>query len=405
MKQLKLLILIMLISATAFAQSVGINSDGSTPDASAMLDVKSTSKGFLAPRVSSTGDVTSPATGLLVYQTSVPSGYYFYNGTNWLALGVGDYSYNSNERSLYIGQRAGNSDNGKDGNTGIGTDALYENQSYHNTAIGCNALVSNEGWGSYGYGNIALGYAANQEMENYNETLALGYYTNASGNNSIAIGSFARVFEGDQSIAIGYSSEIHNSYNSIVLGYNSNIVSNDNSIIIGNDISSTSDNEIILGNSSNNRFVCSAAYNSITPGNPLYVNSDGEIGYQSSSKRYKTNIKDMEDVSWLYDLRPVNFRYKTDSLNSKQYGLIAEEVVQVNPEFVFYKDNKIEGVLYSNLITPLLKEAQKKNKEIETLKAQIAALSEKVTELDQLRAEIENLKKAVYTNTQPTDTK
>jgi hypothetical protein len=335
-------------------------------------------------------------------------------------LGVGDYSYgHSSLRSLYIGQRAGNSDDGNDGNTGIGTDALYANQSYHNTAIGCDALESIEGTSFYGYGNIALGYAANKEMTFYSGTLALGYYTDASGDNSIAIGSYARVFEGDQSIAIGYSSEIYYSYNSLVIGSDSDIESGDNSIVIGNDISSisdnsiiigneissTSDNEIILGNSSNNRFVCSAAYSSITPGNPLYVNSDGEIGYQSSSKRYKTNIKDMEDVSWLYDLRPVNFSYKTDSLNSKQYGLIAEEVVQVNPEFVFYKDNKIEGVLYSNLITPLLKEAQKKNKEIETLKAQVATLSEKVTELDQLKAEIENLKKAVYTNTQLTDNK
>jgi len=92
MKTLKTLIAALLISVSAFAQNVGINADGTAPDASAMLDVKSTSKGFLAPRVSSTGDVTSPATGLLVYQTGGTPGYYYNSGTpaspSWVQLGA-----------------------------------------------------------------------------------------------------------------------------------------------------------------------------------------------------------------------------------------------------------------------------------------------------------------------------
>jgi hypothetical protein len=73
---------------------VGINSDGSQPGSSAMLDVKATNKGFLPPRISlsSTTDLTtiaSPATGLMVYNTNASivngngCGYYFYNGTKW----------------------------------------------------------------------------------------------------------------------------------------------------------------------------------------------------------------------------------------------------------------------------------------------------------------------------------
>ncbi len=50
MKKL-LLIFILVSSLSLFAQNVGINSDGSAPDASAMLDIKSTTKGFLAPRM------------------------------------------------------------------------------------------------------------------------------------------------------------------------------------------------------------------------------------------------------------------------------------------------------------------------------------------------------------------
>ena len=58
-----------------YAQSVGINSNGSTPDPSAMLDVKSTNKGFLPPRIALAGTtdvstISSPVAGLLVYNTS-----------------------------------------------------------------------------------------------------------------------------------------------------------------------------------------------------------------------------------------------------------------------------------------------------------------------------------------------
>ena len=53
-----------------------------------MLDVKSTDKGFLPPRMSKSQrtSIASPAVGLLVYQTTIPAGYYYYSGTNWIAI-------------------------------------------------------------------------------------------------------------------------------------------------------------------------------------------------------------------------------------------------------------------------------------------------------------------------------
>lgn len=51
MKTIKTLLAVLLITTGAFAQNVGFNTDGSTPETSAMLDVKSTAKGFLAPRI------------------------------------------------------------------------------------------------------------------------------------------------------------------------------------------------------------------------------------------------------------------------------------------------------------------------------------------------------------------
>ena len=75
--------------SAAMAQSVGINSDGSTPHASAILDVSSTTKGFLAPRMTTSqrAAITSPATGLLVYQTDGTPGYYYFDGSVWVPIG------------------------------------------------------------------------------------------------------------------------------------------------------------------------------------------------------------------------------------------------------------------------------------------------------------------------------
>ncbi|WP_162915307.1 hypothetical protein [Paraflavitalea soli] len=86
-----LLIGSLLVTSGAYAQ-VGINSDGSGPDNSAMLEVKSTTKGLLIPSMTAaqrTG-IATPATGLLVFQTDGTAGFYYNNGTpaipNWIML-------------------------------------------------------------------------------------------------------------------------------------------------------------------------------------------------------------------------------------------------------------------------------------------------------------------------------
>ena len=101
MKKLSfLIVMLLLFSGTLFAQ-VGINIDGTQPDPSAGLDVKFDNKGFLPPRIALTSSnsatpVTSPAIGLLVYNTTnagvspdnVVPGYYYWNGINWISLAV-----------------------------------------------------------------------------------------------------------------------------------------------------------------------------------------------------------------------------------------------------------------------------------------------------------------------------
>ena len=66
-----------LLNLKATAQ-VAINDDGAAPNGSAMLDVKSTNKGILIPRVAGTGSIVTPVQGLLIYSTSDDS-FYFYD--------------------------------------------------------------------------------------------------------------------------------------------------------------------------------------------------------------------------------------------------------------------------------------------------------------------------------------
>ena len=89
MKKLLILLAIFTTFAT-MAQSVGINADGSTADASAMLDVSSTTKGFLPPRMTTTerNAIGTPATGLVIFNTTT-NGLEFKSSTGWTSLTSG----------------------------------------------------------------------------------------------------------------------------------------------------------------------------------------------------------------------------------------------------------------------------------------------------------------------------
>ena len=84
----KLFILVAIFTAVAgMAQSVGINADGSAANATAILDLKSTTKGLLPPRMTyaQRQAISSPATGLMIYCTDCGAGgqAHVYNGTAW----------------------------------------------------------------------------------------------------------------------------------------------------------------------------------------------------------------------------------------------------------------------------------------------------------------------------------
>jgi hypothetical protein len=76
-------------SAISTAQNIGIGT--STPNPSAMLDISSTAKGLLIPRMTTTqrNAIVNPATGLLIWQTDGTAGFYYYNGNAWSSFAAG----------------------------------------------------------------------------------------------------------------------------------------------------------------------------------------------------------------------------------------------------------------------------------------------------------------------------
>jgi hypothetical protein len=120
-----ILIYMILLPIFSFAQ-VGIGT--SSPAASAQLEVNSTNKGFLLPRISLTGTssadpVISPVTGLLIYNTATISdvnpGFYYWSGSAWIRL-IGPNDVSSGFLDLSSDQTAAGSKSFT-GNVRVGT--------------------------------------------------------------------------------------------------------------------------------------------------------------------------------------------------------------------------------------------------------------------------------------------
>jgi len=140
---------ILLTTNKANAQ-VAINTDNSAPAASAMLDVKATGLGFLAPRMTFAQRPAAPATGLMIYQTDADPGYYYFDGAAWQKVGrAGSDFWLPNGSNIYFNA----------GKVSIGTmDPMDFGLNVSNYVAGKGAVRGIDDDGFYTYAEGQLGF-------------------------------------------------------------------------------------------------------------------------------------------------------------------------------------------------------------------------------------------------------
>jgi trimeric autotransporter adhesin len=250
------LLLVCSVQYSSFSQNVGINADGSTPDANAMLDIKASNKGLLIPRTSTASRNGIPKTkGLLVYDTTTNS-FWFNDGNAWNTLFSGAGSVTSSGSKNAIGTLDFNTSfpyntdygyltlsantNGQS-NTAIGYESMLNNTSgfnntasgassmllnttgAYNTAYGANSLFSNK----TGSSNTAVGEKAMISNSTGGANAAFGsgaLYNNTIGNYNVSVGFQSLYYNNtDQNVAVGYQSLFDNSTGngSVAVGFQS----------------------------------------------------------------------------------------------------------------------------------------------------------------------------------------
>ncbi len=292
MKNYLLVILIACCSTMAtFAQNVGINTTGATPNTSSGLDVDFTNKGLLIPRVALTSitdavTITTPATSLLVYNTNASitggqgTGYYYNSGTSasplWLRLstsafndtlgwtkalttstkatktddqyvtgkvGVGDFSTVAPSTNIQV---VGNGIIGSTTNTVTGTNSLATGN--NNTISGGYSLAAGQGNYNGGNNNIISGF--NSRIENgFEHSIVVGY-TDTAAASATGVFGFGNKVSDFTGFATGDRNKV-TAQNAFASGYQNN-ANGYGSIVAGQNNTAASYSEAVFGANSTN---------------------------------------------------------------------------------------------------------------------------------------------------------
>jgi trimeric autotransporter adhesin len=258
-------------------------------------------------------------------------------------------------------------------NTATGNGALSANISGDtNTAIGAGALASN----NVGHENTAVGFNALLSNTNGGDNTATGFSAlvgNTGGSNT-ANGAYALAGNsGSANTAAGAGALFNNAsgFGNTALGFDAGLnVSTANHVICigagGADVS----NSTWINNIYNTTTVSGTTL-------PVIVSDGGQLGTTSSSRRFKRDIRAIDKASEaILALKPVTFHYKSDAEGTPQFGLIAEEVAEVNPDLVVRdKNGEIYTVRYDAVNAMLLNEFLKEHRTVQEQKATIAQLT------------------------------
>jgi Chaperone of endosialidase len=263
-------------------------------------------------------------------------------------------------------------------NVANGHSALYSNMSgSFNTANGNSTLYSNmDGNGNTANGNSTLYSNTTGDNNTANGLRALLHNTTGSINTANGVNALQSNTIGGANTAIGYQALFNNTAGNFntALGYfaGSN-VTGDNNIDIGNNGLAADSETIRIGVQGLHGATYIAGIRGATVGNGATVvaGTDGHLGTMTSSRRFKEQIKPMDKASEaLFAFKPVSFRYKKeiDPEGVPQFGLVAEEVADVNPDLVMRDDSgEIYTVRYEAVNAMLLNEFLKEHRTVQEL--------------------------------------
>jgi endosialidase-like protein len=275
-------------------------------------------------------------------------------GSGNTAMGFQALNVNRTDDNVAVGFQALRSNTIGNVNTAIGFQALLSNtDGSFNTAVGNGALAFNIS----GQENTVVGFAAlgNHAPGNFNTAVGSIALLNTTGIENTGVG--AHVLDnntsGNLNTAVGFGALVasHGS-NNIALGVNAglNVTTADGVIAIGS-LGGNTSNTCWIGNIFGKTTVSATTM-------PVLVSNTGQLGTAASSRRFKHDIKPMDKISdAILALKPVTFHYKSDSTKTAQFGLIAEEVAEVNPDLVVRDDKgEIYSVRYDAVNAMLLSE-------------------------------------------------
>ncbi|MBL0144780.1 MAG: tail fiber domain-containing protein [Chitinophagaceae bacterium] len=219
MKPLIFISMFLLSSFAATAQSLAINTDGSAANSSAMLDVKSTTKGLLIPRMSKVQRtaIASPSNGLLVYQNAPDStGFYYYDGAIWQWLNTA----NQNNENWKINGNSGTNPTNHFIGTNDSTDLAFGVNNFERMRLSTE--------GELGIGENNPKYAL--------DVKAFYTFVNNCANNGLRIKKPLATNDCDKGLLIGYPSPAFSGDNDALIWNYGNTVtgnSNDYNLIFG----------------------------------------------------------------------------------------------------------------------------------------------------------------------------
>jgi hypothetical protein len=277
-------------------------------------------------------------------------------------------------------------------NTAVGAGTLALSNDIRNTAIGAGALLINHGGGlNTANGAFALLFNTVGSFNTASGDSALA--GNIVGMDNTASGAAALVANttGNENTADGRETLFHNTSGSdnTAVGYQAglNATTGDGNVYLGAGVQG-------IAGEANHTYIRNVNTTSVSGGGTDTVTVDlttGLLGHATSSRRYKDDIKAIDNASEaLFRLKPVSFRYKKeiDQSRSLNYGLIAEEVAEVDPNLaVRDRNGKIDSVRYSAINALLLNEFLKEHqafveaqKKVQKLEAALASLNDRLNE-------------------------